>query len=607
MTSLRSRLVLIGAASALALAAALPAIGQEAPESLLPPGFGNAADAPEEPEDLLPPQPGQPSQPSPDGLPPAEPGAEPGEEGEDEEGEEDEEEEEEEEPDPYDIPPQSRRDPRVVGVLTPETEGMDADAWGGANGRYLSALMRRIDAPVASRWNSILLRRALLSRTPAPRLVSGADWAAERAWLLIRMGEADSARRLVQGVDVPYYTPKMFDVAMQSALANADPMALCPLTGPVAGVSDYPSWELARAMCASLAGEVGTARAIIESVRRRGTARGIDLLLAEKVVGAGPGSPRAITIQWDGVDQLTAWRFGLAKAVGVAVPGELFATVGPHVQAWRATVPMLPISERPGAASWAATMGVLSSAAYVDLFGALYDATDPGEISGTTADTLRTAYVGVTAEDRLGALRSLWDEFEDRRERYSRLILTARAAARIPANEAYVDDAGNLIAAMLTAGLDRRAARWAPVIEAADEDDVQQAWALLAVSAPRPVVDTGAGRIRSYINAQDDQRRAQMLVAALAGLGRIPANVASDLAEDINLPLGRRNRWTIAIQSAARNGQPATVALIAAAGMQTRDWRAVPPAFLYHIVSALRRVGHEPEARMIAAEALTRL
>ena len=35
--------------------------------------------------------------------------------------------------------------------------------------------------------------------------------------------------------------------------------------------------------------------------------------------------------------------------------------------------------------------------------------------------------------------------------------------------------------------------------------------------------------------------------------------------------------------------------------------RAVPPDFLYRIVSALRRVGHEPEARMIAAEALTRL
>ena len=50
----------------------------------------------------------------------------------------------------------------------------------------------------------------------------------------------------------------------------------------------------------------------------------------------------------------------------------------------------------------------------------------------------------------------------------------------------------------------------------------------------------------------------------------------------------------------------ATVALLAAAGLQTRDWAAVHPAYLMHIVSALRRVGLEPEARMIAAEAITR-
>jgi len=42
-------------------------------------------------------------------------------------------------------------------------------------------------------------------------------------------------------------------------------------------------------------------------------------------------------------------------------------------------------------------------------------------------------------------------------------------------------------------------------------------------------------------------------------------------------------------------------------GMQTHDWRYVPPAHLYHVVAALRRTGNEPAARMIAAEALSRL
>jgi hypothetical protein len=48
------------------------------------------------------------------------------------------------------------------------------------------------------------------------------------------------------------------------------------------------------------------------------------------------------------------------------------------------------------------------------------------------------------------------------------------------------------------------------------------------------------------------------------------------------------------------------VALLAAVGMQTADWARLPPAHLYHIVAALHQVGLDPEARMIAAEAISR-
>jgi hypothetical protein len=41
--------------------------------------------------------------------------------------------------------------------------------------------------------------------------------------------------------------------------------------------------------------------------------------------------------------------------------------------------------------------------------------------------------------------------------------------------------------------------------------------------------------------------------------------------------------------------------------MQSADWSGVPPEHLYRIMRALRQVGLEFEARMIAAEALTRL
>jgi hypothetical protein len=71
--------------------------------------------------------------------------------------------------------------------------------------------------------------------------------------------------------------------------------------------------------------------------------------------------------------------------------------------------------------------------------------------------------------------------------------------------------------------------------------------------------------------------------------------------------LGRENRWTRMLERAVQRRQPGTVALLAGIGMQTGDWRGVPPEHLYRILSALRRVGLGYEARLIAAEAMARL
>src|SRR5215213_6548198 len=141
-------------------------------------------------------------------------------------------------PPPVELPEHARRDPWVVGRLDPAGIGLGANPWGAASGAFLSSLMRRTEAPIASRWAHIALRNALLAKVRAPRNVNPVDWTAERAWLLLRMGEADAARMLVSGVDVDQFTPKMFQVAVQSALANADPPGLCPLEE---GIRKYDS------------------------------------------------------------------------------------------------------------------------------------------------------------------------------------------------------------------------------------------------------------------------------------------------------------------------------------------------------------------------------
>ena len=501
-----------------------------------------------------------------------------------------------------DLPPQARRSLDQVGLLPVEDGGMGAGAFGTADGRYLAAMMDRVKAPIASRWASILLRRALLSQSTMPANIDGADWVAHRAWLLVRMGEAENARALVQRVDSNNFTPRLYEAAMQAALASADPFAMCGIADNAAAQGPAPAWQLARAMCAGLSGEGGTASSLVSQARNSTgakRARGIDVLLAEKVVGAGTNTRRAIDIHWDDVQKLTAWRFGLAAATGVQIPMPLYGTVGPQVQAWAARAPQSEPGARSGFADRAATLGVFSNAALVDLYGAIYDAADPAERGGTVANELRAAYSGEPA-DRLVALRSLWKPGGDPFQLYARQILTARAAAMIPNDTAIgAGDIDALVAAMMSSGLDVQAARWSKVAESGS-----LGWGMIAVGAPRADIVPSSGDIRGF--GDGNVMRGQFFFAGLAGLGRIPQGDIESLAQTLEVPIGRQNSWTRALDRAVLERQQGTVALLCAVGMQTNGWAYVPPAHLYRIVNALRRVGLEPEARMIAAEALAR-
>lgn len=588
-----------------AMALGMPAIGQDrgqdkgqdAPESLLPPGFGDpveqtptpAPTAPGQPTPLLPPITGVP-------LPtPAET----------------EEEKELSEAEAKaaaealaealrkaELPAFARRSLAQVGVIDDSGQGIEADAYGRAYGGFVSKVMRQIDAPIASRWLSIALRRGLMSRTDTPAGVNGADFAAERSWLLLRMGEANAAQAIVQAVDTDNYTPKLFQVAMQAALAKGDPAALCPLADPAADVSQEPAWLLSRAMCAGLTSDPGAAGQFIDQARRQRRATGIDLLLAEKVTGAGANGRRSITIEWDNVDQLTAWRYGLATATNVPIPDALFLTVGRHVQAWRAQAPMLDSASRAPIAAMAAVLGVLSNAAYVDLVAAAEQSEDGTPEESALASDLRDAYAG-SADDRMAALRKLWTGVETPEARHARSVLTARAAAMIPAREAYADDAGGLIAAMLTAGLDTQAMRWSSIVPAGSDG-----WAMLAVADPNPQAQVSYSNLDSY--ADTDARKGALLLAGLTGLGRFDFEDAGRASAALQAGLGAQNSWTREISAAAGRGEQGTVLVLAAAGMQTANWRGVSPLALFHITSALRRVGLEGEARMIAAEAIAR-
>lgn len=501
----------------------------------------------------------------------------------------------------YDIPPGARRALLRVGIIGSREGGLPPFALAHQDADLVRATLAGNKGQLVSRWGHILLRRALASRLDAPDAMDPADFAGLRAALLLRMGEGDAARALVQDVDPEAYSPALVDAAFDSYVAAADFTGMCPVQAQWPALRKDGQWQVLKAMCAAFSGNGAAGFAQLDHLTYRGAMPRVDMLLAQKYAGAAGKARRAVTIEWNGVNELSPWRYGLTIATGLTPPAPLLQGANGRFDTMGALAPMLPLGLRADASDRAGGLGVLSSAAMVDLYSQVY-ADDA--VTGAPADRavlLRDAYVAETPAARLAAMRKLWDDAGDPVQRWSRMVLTAYAAARMPVASVSGDDAADLIASMLSAGLDANALRWRNSVDAGS-----RGWALLALAQTNGAADNGPLSSFHDADKSEKQRKTAFLLAGLAGLGRVTPGARTDLSEKLGISLEGQSRWTRAIDGAAAVNNPALVALLAGLGMQGSGWDRMTPRYLYHIVAALNRVGLGAEARMIAAEAVAR-
>lgn len=596
-------MLLCATAGVAALVYTIPVLGQQGPESLLPPGFNDPAPPPAARPTPPPssnttrPVEGAPTSPS---AAPSNDGAAPASTSED--PKKDDEEDDEETEVRYDVPPTARRSLKAVGLFTDASGGFPVDAFGALDGKFLTQVVQRTNGPLASRWGTIMTRRLLASRTATPRNINGADWAAERSWLLLRMGDAVAARQLVQQVDSDRYTKRLYQVAMPVFLANADLSGMCPVADAGAQQTGEGTWRMAQPICASLAGEQGRATALLNQARARGWLKGIDYLLGEKAVGAGVQGRRSVKIEWENAKGFTTWRHGIGQATGVEPPEALYAEAGRQVNGWVAQLPTASLPARMRSAPAAAAMGVLSNRSLVDIYSVAFEDPDvPADIKAR-GESLQTAYAGNSNAAKVAAMADLWDGVSTPDQRRSALVLTARAAALIAPSEDHAGEADRLIASMLSAGFDEQAVRWASIV-----DGGSLGWGLLACAAPGWRGAISEGELDDFRGSDDsaDYRKSKFLLAGLAGLGRVEAAAITDFSETLEVNVRKESRWSRAIAAAAQRGESGTVVLLAASALQGTGWQDIPPHHLFHIVRALKQVGLDGEARMIAAEAVS--
>jgi len=605
---------LLGGAAAVALCSTL-VFAQDAPESLLPPGFDDPAPAPTAaPQPVQTRAPTFPSAPAPAGatsspvvqpIPELPAAAGPLPEGmpsiaELEDLEIDELDELLGLKPKYDIPPAARRALTHVGVLSAEEGGLPSAALAGQPGSIVRAALSGIKRPLVSRWGHILLRRSLASRLTAPQGMNPVEFAALRTQALNNIGEHSVARAIAQDVDTGNWNAGLTNAAIDAFIGTGDIVGVCPVTQLQGGTREDARWQLLQNICYAFAGQGARSQNNLNRAFGNKIAPEIDVLLAQRYAGAAGRGRRAINLEWDGVDELTPWRFALANAVGAEIPEGLLANQSDYFRNAAATTPALALSRRVDGADVAGARGVLSSQAMVDLYSQLAARGANDGPAALTASRLRDAYTAGDPAARIAAIRDVWGGTDGN---YARYVLTAYAAARVTPSADLAEDAADLIASMLTAGLDADALSWASFVGQGSE-----AWGQLALAQPARANPVSADQMAAFLgdDGSQDQRKSKFLLAGMAGLGRIDNATRNDLAQSLSVDLGRESKWSSTISAAADAGNPALVAFLAGLGMQGSGWDKMTPRHLYHIISALNRVGLSAEARMIAAEAVAR-
>lgn len=507
----------------------------------------------------------------------------------------------------FDMSPAARRSLDQVGLLAAEEGGVIPSSFARQPARLVTAAIEGTKGRLVSRWGHIMLRKALLSRMAAPEDMDPLEFVAMRAALLNRMGEFQAARALVQEVDSGNWDDKLTNVGVFSYIATADIVGSCPAVRSQGSSREEPTWVMLRSICIAFGGEASRAQRDLNRAFDKEIAPAIDLNLAQRFAGSAGEARQSVNIEWEGVNELTPWRFALANAVGESIPDGLSDKAGAYYERVWATAPMVGLGLRARGAARGAREGILSSRATLDLFSQIHANGSGDQDAVALAAQLRDAFVAPQIADRIAAMRALWGEGGDSENAetgdYGRYVMTAYAAARVPASAELAEDAAPLIASMLSAGLDRDAAAWSQFVENGSE-----AWALIALGAANPQLPIPSSDIESFYSDDysEDARKSQFLLAGLAGLGRVAQADLASLQDTFETDFDRETAWTRRISLAAEYRNEGLVALLAGLGMQGETWDQMTPLHLYHIVSALNQVGMSAEARMIAAEAIAR-
>ncbi|MBH61934.1 MAG: hypothetical protein CL569_05695 [Alphaproteobacteria bacterium] len=514
-------------------------------------------------------------------------------------------------------------DPSSVGLLSLEDGGFGSDMWRGSDRAFVEALIPRLPVQTLSPVMQNLTRRLLLSEARVP---AGTPTAPSLLGLRVEMlsasGQTDLVRDLLRLAPSRLKDTALARAEVDSMLLSGNHAGACTNIEALLSDSDDPYWLMGLTFCKALNGESAAAQLGVSLLQEQGgTGDDSFFKLVASLVGDSKNAPGTL------IDP-SPLHMAMLRAARLDVPDDAVPGARPAILRSIATSPNAPLATRLLAAERAEAAGALSP----DALAAIYESVEiPPEdllawqtLAVEEAGPLINALLYQVALTESGAVNR------------ARVVVTALSRARVAGGFNTISRvmreicsaidptpslawaASEIGRALLAAGDTASARRWFDMMHQKAVEQVPDAalafldlWPLIQLMDVEGSLGWNPDALLGWWEGERSRagdsayERAAIVLTLMDAVGYdVPESLWQELMEaslTVTAYLPSVQLWR-ALETASQDFRVGETVLLSLLALGEVGPARANPTTLHAVISALRRVGLEADARSLALE-----
>lgn len=518
-------------------------------------------------------------------------------------------------------------DPDAVGALTEENGGFATSMWQGTRRELVEGLLPKLPVSTSSRAMRQLMRRLMLSAATVPQGNKKQSLVSLRIDRLAAMGDVAGVNALLRASPSRSVDPVLLRSETEMLFLANDNGRACPLVASRIRDKTTTFWQKAFVFCQALAGQHEKAALGASLLEERDTNDPVFFGLIDKL--SNGGSFRIETLK-----DPSPLHFAMVRAAKAQLPADIIASDNPNALRTIATSPNALPDLRLDAAERAEAMGALSTDVVRQLYGGI-TLTDndgvgstAGSASGERALARALLYRKALVETVPAAVAEILDQVLKSARRDGRYGLAARIYEKmlveLQPSQDLVWFAPEAVRALLAGGSPDAATNWFAILRASAGFNEESAeildgiLPLARLTGAEEAADWSPEEIGKWFDVQLKSKegesadrdgaftRAALLYNLLEALGDVvPDRHWAPLLEgppQVAAVIPRPALWR-GLGIAANNGRVGETVLLSLLTLGQAGPNQANPTVIRRVITALRAVGLEADARALAVEA----